>query len=444
MLCAEVGTQEGTTSSTSTGTDSEAEEAKKKRQKVERQRERRAEQKAAQLAGTEWVSQRQPSSPKAVRNKQRQQEQAAATDCGLQWVSKKKDAMPPSQLQNVDTPARLSHTIETFSRQWAPCLREVQLPERIHTLIIQKTLQHRGAASVVHVDIIEEFRLTDEELAGVVVPVHHTPIVVVPKDEGDWSAAAYQPRSVAVRPPIPADIVYGAEQLVLKVEDPGKAICTREAQTRNSDPDEERDTLLRLLTECSTSILDPIMNINPTQKQMKCDELPGCLHEIGGARTPINGCARSKQPKRMSRSVVVRSLRNRRGGSNRYELYHYTSKHGAICAPLEWPWFLLMLHVWAGCWRWLTPISRQCPPNHVQLLFYFTRLRAEMRVHRDNASKRILNKIASGDGLALNLGNPSGVADNSQIPGSNVLVFTTGDIGQNFTLHAVNGATILE
>ena len=62
---AEVGTQEGTTSSTSTGTDSEAEEAKKKRQKVERQRERRAEQKAAQLASTEWVSQRQPSSPKA-------------------------------------------------------------------------------------------------------------------------------------------------------------------------------------------------------------------------------------------------------------------------------------------------------------------------------------------------------------------------------------------
>ena len=48
---AEVGTQEDSDS-----------EAKKKRQKVERQRERRAEQKAAQLAGIEWVSQRQPSS----------------------------------------------------------------------------------------------------------------------------------------------------------------------------------------------------------------------------------------------------------------------------------------------------------------------------------------------------------------------------------------------
>ena len=118
---AEVGTQEGTTSSTSTGTDSEAEEAKKKRQKVERQRERRAEQKAAQLAGTEWVSQRQPSSPKAVRNKQRRQEQAAATDCGLQWVSKKKDAMPPPQLQNVDTPAGQTSTgshCDSFG-QWA-------------------------------------------------------------------------------------------------------------------------------------------------------------------------------------------------------------------------------------------------------------------------------------------------------------------------------------
>ena len=116
---AEVGTQAGATSSTSTSTDSEAEEtdseaeeAKKKRQKVDRQRQRRAEQKAAQLAGTEWVSQRQPSSPKAVRNKQRREEQVAAANCGLEWVPQKKDAMGPPQVQNVDTPKSLTGRVQ--------------------------------------------------------------------------------------------------------------------------------------------------------------------------------------------------------------------------------------------------------------------------------------------------------------------------------------------
>jgi len=253
-----------------------------------------------------------------VRNKQRREEQVAAANCGLEWVPQKKDAMGPPQVQNVDTPKSLRDAIETISRHWAPCLHEVQLPERIQTLMIKKTLQHRGEASFVHVDMIEEFYLSDDELAGEVGPVHHTPIVVVPTDVGDWGAAAFQPRSVAVRPPSPADIVYGAEQLVVKVEDPGKAICTREAQSHNREPDEERDNLLKVLTECSTDTLDPIMSIYPTQGRMKCATLPGCLHEIGGARTAINGCARSKQPKRMSRSVVVRSVAK----GNRYELYH--------------------------------------------------------------------------------------------------------------------------
>ena len=105
------GAQEGT----STGTSGEAEEAEKKRLKVERQAERRREQAAAKLAGTEWVSKRQPSSRKAVRNKQRREEQAAAANCGLEWVPQKNNLVSAPCIL-IDCVQSIDWCINTWSR----------------------------------------------------------------------------------------------------------------------------------------------------------------------------------------------------------------------------------------------------------------------------------------------------------------------------------------
>ena len=67
-----------------------------------------------------------------------------------------------------------------------------------------------------------------------------------------------------------------------------------------------------------------------------------------------------------------------------------------------------------------------------------------MNEHRDNASKSTLHDIAKRNGVSLFEGHASGTDVNSQVPGTNVVVFTTGDIGQNFSLHAVDGSVLYE
>lgn len=65
----------------------------------------------------------------------------------------------------------------------------------------------------------------------------------------------------------------------------------------------------------------------------------------------------------------------------------------------------LKLHVWKVLWHHLTPISKLCPPNGAQILYYFRNFQGKMNHHKDM--------------------NPDMVVDdatNSQILGSNVIV----------------------
>ena len=305
---------------------------------------------------------------------------------------------------------------------------------------------------VVYSDIIPKLTLTDVELKGEISNRHFLPTchVCEPTDSGDWSKAAFMPRSVVLRPPIAASIVYAAEQtLGESIVDTGPLISVNEAQKRKKEQCKDRDRLLTKLL--NSSELDDINIFCPTQGSMHCgtryseqrNTLPGCKHTLGGNTTATNGCARSKQPKRISRSLVVRDLPD-----GQRMLYNYTAHcrypEDLVCKPMVGPWFMLMLHVWMHVWPWLTPLSRRSPPTHAQLLLYYPRLRGGMNGHRDNSEKSTLLKIKNGNGAALHGGSMQGAGDdeNSQIPGTNVIVWTTGDIGQNFSLHAVDGSLL--
>ena len=426
----------------------EAKLAHKRQRETQRQRERREEKREAKRLGKAWESpyaKPLPATIKTKRQRQRRGEQASAEAAGLDWVPQSKYSLPAPIVENAATCPVLVGTVQTISRHWAPLLPTTStgVPTRIQSAVQALMMDNRLSTDFVSQSSVDSLTLHDDELMGEISHGRYVSPMLDPfVDHGDWSLAAFKPRSVVVRPPIPATVIDLAEKtLSLHLKDQGPAISVRGAQAKNRVEDEWRDTLLESLLR--EKQLDHINIFNPTQGQMCCTpKLPGCLHTLGGNTTCVNGCARSQQPKRMSRSVVVDE------DTSSYLLYNYTSYGRAEsdfeCRPMCWPWFLLMCNVWLEVWPYLTPLSRKSPPTHCQLLFYYTRLRARMNEHRDNASKSTLHDIAKRNGLSLFEGHASGTDENSQVPGTNVVVFTTGDIGQNFSLHAVDGSILYE
>ena len=100
---------------------------------------------------------------------------------------------------------------------------------------------------------------------------------------------------------------------------------------------------------------------------------------------------------------------------------------------MSWAWFVVGLFLWVACWPYLSPISRRSPPTHMQLLFYYYILKAAMGRHRDNSSAADIEKCVNGEQLGT-AGHASGGAENSQMIGSNVMVFTLGTCPMTFTL----------
>ena len=43
----------------------------------------------------------------------------------------------------------------------------------------------------------------------------------------------------------------------------------------------------------------------------------------------------------------------------------------------------LKIHVWKKCWHHLSPISKLCPPNGAQVLYYFPQFKGKMNFHKD-------------------------------------------------------------
>jgi len=66
-----------------------------------------------------------------------------------------------------------------------------------------------------------------------------------------------------------------------------------------------------------------------------------------------------------------------------------------------------------------------------------------MNHHRDNSCAKTLKQLADGDLTAVDGGHASGSALNSQVLGSNVIVFTTGDAPQEFVLGFATASDLL-
>ena len=181
-----------------------------------------------------------------------------------------------------------------------------------------------------------------------------------------------------------------------------------------------------------------------------------------------NSQVKWNQPKRRSTSLVIRPKHIYRGrdgegqGEEVMTLFNYTS-YGRY--PDDWRGrpmtsnvAVLNIYIWIQCWSYLTYQSRRSPPTHVQILFYYGALGVKrrsspahgtgtygsgMNQHRDNFSCRDLLRIIKGYSLGEE-GHPSAGADNSQIVGTNVLVYTIGDKPQVFTLRYPNRSDFLE
>lgn len=153
--------------------------------------------------------------------------------------------------------------------------------------------------------------------------------------------------------------------------------------------------------------------------------------------------SKSAQPRRRSESVVVNPIHIYEGddgegkGKSVITLYVYTSfgRHPDDWRgrPMRLSTFNLGLYVWRASWSYLTIISRSMPPTHCQIMIYYSIFNGAMEPHRDNSTTKDLERLASGMELGDN-GHPSAGSDNSQIVGSNVLVYTTGNAPQTFTL----------
>jgi hypothetical protein len=96
----------------------------------------------------------------------------------------------------------------------------------------------------------------------------------------------------------------------------------------------------------------------------------------------------------------------------------------------------LSIAVWLSARPWLSEVSRSCPFNQAQLLFYYEAFHSHMKQHRDNNSKRTLAKLLDGETNTYDQsGTCTGVGDTTcQVPGSSVAVFTIGTTAMTLSL----------
>ena len=105
---------------------------------------------------------------------------------------------------------------------------------------------------------------------------------------------------------------------------------------------------------------------------------------------------------------------------------------------MPWSWFTLNLVVWRAVWVFLGPVSRRCPPTHIQLMGYYCVRGSYIRRHRDNMSSSDFKRLI-GDGEVPRLAGhvPMG-GENSQMPGSEVLIYTHGKGEMEFVMRCAS------
>ena len=162
----------------------------------------------------------------------------------------------------------------------------------------------------------------------------------------------------------------------------------------------------------------------------------------GPARVLLKGTA-YPQPRRRSWSVEVddddaEPAEGVAPATRR--LLNYTA-HGRLpsdweARPMPRAVFELGVILWSVAYPSLTEISQVSPPTACQLLLYYRLFGSCMPRHRDNYKAEQMREVAEGSKAVEDLveGSHHGGDANSQVIGSNVLVYTDGDADMTFAL----------
>ena len=351
-----------------------------------------------------------------------------------------------------------------------PHPKRLSMPERMQNLIhshIANTSAHQS--QYVYNEQWEQFMLSDEELYQPQFTCHHglekelsqrLPFSNLHRTEGNDSGLPINGRhSVNLQIKLPAGIL-----------DPLLAEIDPDLLPRATDSKEDlisRNAASSYLDEIHSNYPAPRKNararrifkgFRATKATRNHNNLPWKMTNKEGSSLPP-GLTRQNasnwtQPKRRSTSVVVNDVHVYSGtdgegqGKDVMTLYNYTS-FGRNAddwrgRPMKMVTFNFSLYVWMVCWPYLTKQSRKTPPTHCQLLFYYRRLNSHINQHRDNFDVEDIKRVMKGDANTVQEGHPSAGADNSQIVGSNVLVYSEGTAAQTLYLRFPKRDDLLE
>jgi len=98
--------------------------------------------------------------------------------------------------------------------------------------------------------------------------------------------------------------------------------------------------------------------------------------------------------------------------------------------------YTLGVAVWRAAYEFLTDLSRACPPTGCQLLLYYSLFQSAIGRHRDNYTSQQMVAVINGERRISQLleGSHHGGDANSQVTGSNVLIWTEGPADMQFCL----------
>ena len=159
----------------------------------------------------------------------------------------------------------------------------------------------------------------------------------------------------------------------------------------------------------------------------------------GPARVRLNATSYS-QPRRRSTSVEVEPEHMDDGGDRIATRLCYTA-YGRL--PSDWAaeqmsraQFNLGYYCWLASHPVLTQVSQACPPTGMQLCAYYRLFGGRMGRHRDNYTHTMMMEVVHGKKTLEDLtsGSHHGGDANSQVIGSNVLIWTEGDADMTFAL----------
>ena len=161
----------------------------------------------------------------------------------------------------------------------------------------------------------------------------------------------------------------------------------------------------------------------------------------GPARVRLNATC-YPQPRRRSWSLAEKKdvARDQPTDDACASLLNYTA-YGRL--PSDWeavemppPVEDLGVALWRVALPFLAEPSTRCPPTGCQLLLYYPLFLSAIGRHRDNYNSRQMVEVIKGKRSLASLveGNHHGGDANSQVVGSNVLVYTAGDADMTFAL----------